>query len=216
MENKKFVMSFSGGKDSVLALYRMIKKGYTPIALLTTVKKNQDESWTHGINNEFLTKVSKSLGIDLMLVECGVGEYEKEFENKLMEAKQKGASFCAYGDIDIEEHKKWDIDRCKAAGMEAIFPLWQENREELVYEFIDSGFIATIKKVNLNNLDESFLGKVLTKELIQQIKDTGSDACGENGEYHTFVSDGPLFTTQIEFRKEKITLDENYGHLHIV
>ena len=100
--------------------------------------------------------------------------------------------------------------------MNAEFPLWQEDREKLVYEFIDNGYKATIKKVNLDNLGEHFLGKVLTKELIQDIKATGSDACGENGEYHTFVSDGPLFKNPIEFKIDKITLDKNYGHLDII
>ena len=216
MENKKFVISFSGGKDSVLALHRMVKKGYTPVALLTTVKKNEDESWTHGINHDFLKKVSESLGIDLITVECDVNEYENEFERKLLVAKKKGASMCVYGDIDIEHHKQWGVDRCNAVGMVAEFPLWQESRENLVHEFIDSGFKATIKKVNLNNLGKDFLGKVLTRELIQEIKETGSDACGENGEYHTFVSDGPLFKNPINFKQSKVTLDENYGHLHII
>ncbi len=214
--NEKFVMSFSGGKDSMLALHRMIKNGNTPVALLTTVKKNQDSSWTHGINNDFLNKVSESLGIELITVECEVEEYEKEFEKKLLEAKQKGANICVYGDIDIEHHKQWGVDRCNAVNMNAEFPLWQEDREKLVYEFIDNGYKATIKKVNLDNLGEHFLGKVLTKELIQDIKATGSDACGENGEYHTFVSDGPLFKNPIEFKIDKITLDKNYGHLDII
>ena len=214
--NEKFVMSFSGGKDSMLALHRMIKNGNTPVALLTTVKKNQDSSWTHGINNDFLNKVSESLGIELITVECEVEEYEKEFEKKLLEAKQKGANICVYGDIDIEHHKQWGVDRCNAVNMNAEFPLWQEDREKLVYEFIDNGYKATIKKVNLDNLGEHFLGKVLTKELIQYIKAPGSDACGENGEYHTFVSDGPLFKNPIEFKIDKITLDKNYGHLDII
>lgn len=216
MENKKFVISFSGGKDSVLALYRMVKKGYTPVALLTTLKKDEGESWTHGINHDFLKKVSYSLGIDLIIVECNANEYENEFERKLLVAKKKGASMCVYGDIDIEHHKQWGIDRCKAVGMTAKFPLWQESRENIVQEFIDSGFKATIKKVNLNNLSKDFLGKVLTRELIQEIKKSGSDACGENGEYHTFVSDGPLFKNPINFKKSKVTLDENYGYLHII
>ncbi|SCG98085.1 MULTISPECIES: diphthine--ammonia ligase [unclassified Romboutsia] len=214
--NDKFVMSFSGGKDSMLALHRMIKNGNTPVALLTTVKKNQDSSWTHGINNNFLNKVSESLGIELITVECEVEEYEKEFEKKLLEAKQKGANVCVYGDIDIEHHKQWGVDRCNVSNMKAEFPLWQEDREKLVYEFIDSGYKATIKKVNLDNLGEQFLGKVLTKELIEEIKATGSDACGENGEYHTFVSDGPLFKNPIQFKIDKITLDKNYGHLDII
>ena len=215
MNNKKFVISFSGGKDSMLALHRMIKRGYTPVALLTTVKKNEGESWTHGINLDFLNRVSKSLGIDLITVECGVSEYESEFERKLLEAKEKGATICVYGDIDIEHHRQWGVDRCNAVNINAEFPLWQENREELVYEFIDNGYKAIIKTINLNNLGEEFLGEILTKDLIQKIKETGSDACGENGEYHTFVSDGPLFKIPINFEIESKILDENYGRLNI-
>ena len=215
MNNKKFVISFSGGKDSMLALHRMIKNGYTPVALLTTVKKNEGESWTHGINLDFLNRVSKSLGIDLITVECGVSEYESEFERKLLEAKEKGATICVYGDIDIEHHRQWGVDRCNSVNMNAEFPLWQENREDLVYEFIDNGYRAIIKTINLNNLGEEFLGEILTKDLIQKIKETGSDACGENGEYHTFVSDGPLFKIPINFEIESKILDENYGRLNI-
>lgn len=215
MNNKKFVISFSGGKDSMLALHRMIKNGYTPVALLTTVKKNEGESWTHSINLDFLNRVSKSLGIDLITVECEVSEYESEFERKLLEAKEKGATICVYGDIDIEHHRQWGVDRCNAVNINAEFPLWQENREELVYEFIDNGYKAIIKTINLNNLGEEFLGEILTKDLIQKIKETGSDACGENGEYHTFVSDGPLFKIPINFEIESKILDEHYGRLNI-
>lgn len=216
MDNKKFVMSFSGGKDSILALYRMIKEGYEPVALLTTAKKNEDKSWTHGISKDLLNKVSDSLNIPLIIVECDVHEYELKFEEKLQEAKNMGAKICVFGDIDIDDHKKWDEDRCKAVNLEAKFPLWQEEREKLVYEFIDSKFITIIKTVNLKYMGEEFLGKQLTKSLVQEIKATGSDACGENGEYHTFVINGPIFKSPIEFNdRGKIVLN-GYGHLNII
>lgn len=216
MDNKKFVMSFSGGKDSILALYRMIKEGYEPVALLTTAKKNEDKSWTHGISKDLLNKVSDSLNIPLIIVECDVHEYELKFEEKLQEAKNMGAKICVFGDIDIDDHKKWDEDRCKAVNLEAKFPLWQEEREKLVYEFIDSKFITIIKTVNLKYMGEEFLGKQLTKSLVQEIKATGSDACGENGEYHTFVINGPIFKSPIEFNdRGKIVLN-GYGHLDII
>lgn len=215
MENK-FVMSFSGGKDSTLALYRMIKKGYEPVALLTTIKKDADKSWTHGISNKLLQQVSESLEIPLLKVECDVCEYEKEFEKILKKSKELGANICAFGDIDIEEHKTWDTERCKKAGLEASFPLWQEDRESLVYEFIESGFTTIIKTVNLDYLNESLLGKKLTKEVVSEIKSTGADACGENGEYHTFVIDGPLFKEKIYFKNKGIVIERNYGHLDII
>lgn len=215
MAKEKFIMSFSGGKDSILALYRMIKKGYEPIALLTTVKKNQEKSWTHGLGKEFLHRISKSLDIPLLLVECDVNEYERKFEEALIKAKDMGATMCVFGDIDIELHKKWDVDRCKNAGIKAELPLWQQNREDLVYEFIDSGFTTIINKVNLKYMGIEFLGKELNREIIDDIKSTGSDACGENGEYHTFVVDGPLFKNRIDFTNEGIVKDINYAHLNI-
>ena len=215
MTKEKFIMSFSVGKDSILALYRMIKKGYEPIALLTTVKKNQEKSWTHGLGKEFLHRISKSLDIPLLLVECDVNEYERKFEEALIKAKDMGATMCVFGDIDIELHKKWDVDRCKNAGIKAELPLWQQNREDLVYEFIDSGFTTVINKVNLKYMGIEFLGKELNREIIDDIKSTGSDACGENGEYHTFVVDGPLFKNRIDFTNEGIVKDINYAHLNI-
>lgn len=216
MYNNKFVMSFSGGKDSTLALYRMINKGYIPIGILTTIKKDKSKSWTHGITNKLLEQVSYSLNIPLIKVECDVIEYENEFENALRKAKNMGANICVFGDIDIQEHKEWDIKRCENTGLEAVFPLWQEDRELLVYEFIDSGFKTIIKTVNLNNMGSEFLGKILTKEVVKDIKQTGSDACGENGEYHTFVIDGPIFKKAIEFENKGIIIDGNYGYLDII
>ncbi|MDU2686604.1 MAG: diphthine--ammonia ligase [Paeniclostridium sordellii] len=211
-----FIMSFSGGKDSTLALYRMIKKGYKPVALLTTLKKNKGKSWTHGITNSLLEKVSKSLKIPILKVECDIDEYETEFEKALIEGKKMGAQICVFGDIDIEEHKQWDILRCENTGLKAKFPLWQEDREKLVYEFIDSGFTTIIKTINLKYLDEKYLGKVLDRSVVKEIELSGADICGENGEYHTFVINGPLFSQPIEFENKGKVLENGYAHLDIL
>ncbi|MFR6017181.1 MAG: diphthine--ammonia ligase [Paraclostridium sordellii] len=211
-----FIMSFSGGKDSTLALYRMIKKGYKPVALLTTLKKNKGKSWTHGITNSLLEKVSKSLQIPILKVECDIDEYETEFEKALIEGKKMGAQICVFGDIDIEEHKQWDILRCENTGLKAKFPLWQEDREKLVYEFIDSGFTTIIKTINLKYLDEKYLGKVLDRSVVKEIELSGADICGENGEYHTFVINGPLFSQPIEFENKGKVLENGYAHLDIL
>ena len=196
--NNKFVLSYSGGKDCILALYRKIQKGCIPVALLTTVKKSKSETWTHGLSYDLLEQVSKSLELPIIYVECEASEYEFKFEEKLKEAKKMGATSVVYGDIDIELHKKWGIDRANNVGMNHEFPLWGENREKLVHEVIDNGFKAVIKKVNLDYMSNDFLGKILTKELITKIKGTGADVCGENGEYHTFVIDGPIFNYKID------------------
>lgn len=213
--SKKFVMSYSSGKDSTLALYRMIKKGDEPIRLLVTMDSKSGISWFHGVPENILNKVSKSLDIPLMVVKCEGEEYQNAFEKALAKAKEDGAEACVFGDIDLEEHRIWCTERCDSIGLEAIFPLWQEDREKLTYEFIDSGFKTIIKKVKLEFLNEDFLGEVLTKELVQKIKETGADPCGENGEYHTFVYDGPIHKFKVEFMPNGKTLNDHYGYLDI-
>ncbi|WP_455539004.1 Dph6-related ATP pyrophosphatase [Terrisporobacter sp.] len=208
MKNK-FVLSYSGGKDCILALYRKIQEGSVPVALLTTVKKSSKETWTHGLSFDLLEQVSKSLDIPILYAQCDVCEYEEVFEEKLKEAKAMGAISVVYGDIDIEHHRKWGVDRAEHTGLDYEFPLWQEDREKLVHEVIDNGFKAIIKKVNLDFMSEDFLGKTLTKELIEEIKSTESDACGENGEYHTFVVDGPIFKYKIDITHEKYKIENN-------
>ena len=215
--SKKFVMSYSCGKDSTLALYRMIKNGHKPVALLITVDKKVLRSWFHGVPESLLQEVSKSLNIPLLLVKCEGEEYKAAFNKALNKAKSElGAEACVFGDIDLEAHRVWCTDRCDEANMEAIFPLWLEDREKLTYEFIDSGFKTVIKNVRLDVLSTEFLGKVLTKKVVSDIVAAGSDACGENGEYHTFAFDGPLFKYPIRFKENGIITNETHGFLDIV
>ncbi|MBP1888477.1 uncharacterized protein (TIGR00290 family) [Clostridium moniliforme] len=212
---EKFILSYSCGKDSTLSLYRLIEKGYIPVGLIVTVNKNEDKSWFHGIPSDILDKVSEALSISLIKVNCIGEEYEKAFEEALNKGKAMGARFCAFGDIDIDRHRTWCTDRCNNVNMEAKFPLWQEDREKLTKEFIDNGFKSIIKCCNDTELDESYLGKVLTHSLVEKIKKTGADPCGENGEYHTFVYDGPIFKNEIGFKIGEKFKNNNYNHILI-
>ena len=214
---KKFVVSYSCGKDSTLSLNRMIKAGHTPVALLVTVDKKVLRSWFHGIPDKLLKDVSKSLDIPLVLVASnGKENYGETFVEALKKIKEEmGAEACVFGDIDLMAHRTWCEDKCEKAGLEAIFPLWEEDREALTYEFIDSGFKTVIKNVKLSILGEEFLGEVLTKDVVERLKAAGSDACGENGEYHTFVFDGPLFKERINFETGDNILTETHGFLDI-
>ena len=213
---RKFIMSYSCGKDSTLALYRMIKNGHIPASLLVTVNKSENRSWFHGVPEALIKKVSNSLNIPVILVESKGDNYASTFTEALIHGKKNlGVDSCVFGDIDLEEHRTWCTDRCNEAGIEAIFSLWQEDREELVYEFIDSGFKTVIKNVKLQCMGEKFLGKILTRDVVKDIKGTGSDACGENGEYHTFVYDGPIFKYPIKFKTNGIVKNETHGFLDI-
>ncbi len=214
---KNFVVSYSCGKDSTLALYRMIKNGHKPVALLITVDKKILRSWFHGVPQNLLEEVSKSLNIPLLLVKCQGEEYKDAFIKALKKAKEElGAEACVFGDIDLEAHRTWCTDRCNEANIEAIFPLWLEDREKLTFEFIDTGFKTVIKNVRVDVLSTDFLGKELTRPVVSDIVKAGSDACGENGEYHTFVFDGPLFKYPIRFKENGVITNETHGFLDIV
>ncbi|GAA0078385.1 diphthine--ammonia ligase [Clostridium sp. CTA-5] len=215
MKNLKFVISYSGGKDSMLSLYRMLKKGYKPAALLVTFDKNNN-SWFHGIPKELFQKTAEALDIPLLEVNCPNGDdYSIEFSRALKNAKKLGIDLCVFGDIDIEAHKSWCLERCNEAGMMGEFPLWKEDREKLTNEFLEIGFSTVIKKVNLNLLNKEFLGLTLTKEIVNNIKEMGCDPSGENGEYHTFVFDGPIFKEKVNFRIIKKETSGDYGYLII-
>jgi len=189
----KFAMSYSCGKDSALALDKMIQGGHEPVCLVVTVNAAEGRSWFHGADDALLAKVSDALGIPLVTARCVGDEYNEAFETALSRASEMGAEACVFGDIDIEGHLEWNRSRCAAADLECIMPLWQMTRKAAVDELLAAGFTARVKCVDKAWLDASFLGEVLTDALLERIAATGADICGENGEYHTFVSDGPIF-----------------------
>lgn len=216
MKKSKVVVSFSGGKDSTLCVYRALKENYHVIGLISTFADENDTCF-HKIPKAVLKEVADSLNIPLIEVNCSEGSvYEEEFEKALLYAKNQGAEFCIFGDIDIEDHRKWGLDRCSNIGIKGLFPLWNENREELVNEFIDSGFKAVIKKVNLNFLGMEFLGEILSEDIVSEIKKSGADPCGENGEYHTLVFDGPIFSKKVQFQVVGTEKAQNYGYLNVL
>lgn len=213
---KKFIASYSGGKDSVLAIHRAIEQGYEPVVFIITYNTDKNRSWFHGIPEEVLESVSKSVEIPIKIIKTSGEKYEENFEKALKYGKDLGADFCVFGDIDIEAHKEWCVNRCENVGIEWLFPLWQEDRKKLVYEFIDSGYTANITVINKDMLDDRFLGKKLSKELLEEIENEGADVCGENGEYHTFASAGKLFKHRVEYSLGEIIHENNYGIVPIL
>lgn len=216
MKGIKFVASYSGGKDSVLALYRAIKSGMDPVALIITYNTDKERSWFHGVPKEVLDSVSQSLALPIWLIKTSGEKYAENFEKTLTKAKDIGAKVCVFGDIDIEEHNEWCSKRCENVGLEPYFPLWNESRKSLVYEFIDSGFTATLTVIDNSRVDEEFLGNTLSRRTAERLEQSGIDVCGENGEYHTFVSAGPLFKKEIQFKFGEKIVDHNYSVMPIL
>lgn len=195
---EKVCVSYSLGKDSTLALYRTLKtKKVTNLVI--SVNENDLRSWFHGVDYELIELVSKSLNIPVILAKSKGEDYRERFIEALEQSKQLGAMACVFGDIDIEEHYTWCNEVCRDAGLKSDFPLWQENRRSIVEEFINSGFKAKIKTVSKqHNIKPEFLNQTLTHDVITEFEQLGIDVCGENGEYHTFVYDGPLYSFPID------------------
>lgn len=184
----KFSVSFSGGKDSTLAIKRMLDQGNDLVALIVSTKKGQDLSWTHNLEHRYFEDVGQILACKVIFTRAGLEDYEIQFEEALKTSKDLGAQACIFGDIDIEGHLNWNRARCKRVGLECIHPLEYEDRQAILEEFLKTGLEARIVKVNEDYLDKSYEGRLLDKGLIDYFKENDLiDACGENGEYHTRV-----------------------------
>lgn len=217
-KDRGFALSFSGGKDSTLALYRCIKAGMKPTALITTIDPEGKRSLFHGITPEVLNALASCLGIPVIKAECTSKDYEEKFVQALLQAKEMGAEILAFGDIDLEGHRSWGEARANQVGLLPLYPLWNEGREKLTHEFIDSGFKAYIKLVEMKYLDDTFPGRILDRETVQQIKERGADPCGENGEYHTLVFDGPIFKRPIDIKlgqRGRLSYGEEFNYSYI-
>ena len=203
-KSMKFIMSYSCGKDSTLALHYMIRDGHEPVGLLVMVNQEMDRSWFHGVDWDLLKKISESLQIPLIPCVCKGEEYHIALEKGLEEGIKLGAEACVFGDIDIEDNAQWCKQRCDAKGLKWIFPLWHRGRKELVQEFIDLGYTALIKCVKNDILPQKLLGKPLDEESIALMQQAGADICGENGEYHTIAVNGPIFNIPVETECKEI------------
>ena len=215
MRGMKFIASYSGGKDSVLSIYRAVRAGLDPVGLITTYRTDAIYSWFHGMSEDLMQRASNSLAIPLTLIRTTGERYTFNFEEALVEACDRGVQVCVFGDIDVEAHLEWCTKRCENTGLTPYLPLWGEARKSVVYDFIDSGFSSVIKIVDTTRLPESFLGRTLTKETVDEIEQHGADICGENGEYHTFVYDGPLFSKKVDFSIKGQTMWDKYAALEL-
>ena len=205
----KFAVSFSGGKDSILALHEMVEAGHQPVALLVMYREDAGRSWVHGIEPDLLSAIGDALGLPLIRWGAKAETYNEDMEHALEQARNLGARACVFGDIDTPGHREWDEARCAKLGMEAILPLWGRDRVAAVRKTLDLGYRCLIKCIRNDILPESWLGTPLDHTHIDQMLALGVDACGENGEYHTVVVDGPLFRHPVATENRGlVTLDQ--------
>lgn len=209
----QFIASFSGGKDSVLALYKAMKLGEA-IGLIVMLEEEGKRSRSHGMPPEIIHAQAKSIGLPIYTAASSWTTYEEVFVDLLEKAKNKGAEVLVTGDLDMPEHGCWHEKVTNLAGLKLCMPLWNTGHREAVEEFIKLGFVTVIVTVNLSlGMREEDLGRTLTLEYIEELEARGIDPCGEGGEFHTTVIDGPIFKNPIPIRKCDILKDGEYAFL---
>ncbi|ANF51063.1 ATP-binding protein [Chryseobacterium glaciei] len=199
----KAIFNWSSGKDSALALYKTLKEDRFEItSLLTSVNEEFQRISMHGVHVDLLKQQASSLEIPLMTMqipkEPTMEQYREIMISTMDTIKSKGNMHSIFGDIFLEDLRKYREEQLQSIGMEAVFPLWKQNTSSLINEFLDLGFKTIVTCVNETYLDKSFAGRIIDKDFIKDLPEN-VDPCGENGEFHTFTFDGPIFKNPIEF-----------------
>lgn len=210
---EKVVFTWSGGKDSTMALYELLKTdSYDVVSLMTTVAQGYDRISMHGVRIGLLEQQAVSIGIPVDKIYISQAssneEYESKMKDRLAHYRQQGINTVIFGDIFLEDLRKYREENLAKAGMKALFPLWKRNTAELAGAFIGLGFKSVITCVDTKVLDKKFSGRDYDRQFLSDLP-SGIDPCGENGEFHSFAYGGPLFQKEIPFSRGECVLRDN-------
>lgn len=199
----KAIFNWSSGKDSALALYKILQEDKFEItSLLTSINHEFQRISMHGVHVSLLGQQAESLGFPLIKMEIpkepSMEEYRQIMSETMTKIKSQGVTHSIFGDIFLEDLRKYREDQLQSIGMKAVFPLWKQNTIDIIHEFLDLGFKTIVTCVNETHLDKSFAGRIIDENFIKDLP-KNVDPCGENGEFHTFTFDGPIFKNPIEF-----------------
>lgn len=202
MIKPKAIFSWSGGKDSSYCLHKVLQENMFDVKyLLTTVNANFKRVSMHGVREELLDMQADSIGIPLLKVMVSEGtnmEYEKQMESLLLKAKSEGIETVIFGDIFLEDLRVYRENNMAKVNMKAAFPIWKTNTNYLIEDFIAKGFKTITCCVNDGYLNKDWAGKEINQSFVNDLPNN-VDACGENGEYHSFCYEGPIFKKEIKF-----------------
>ena len=209
----KIVAAWSGGKDSCFACYKALQEGHEVVNLLIMMSDPSISNF-HMIRSDMLDAQSQAIGIPIAKWTTTPDTYEQEFKKALLQMKAKGVEGIVTGDVfDVALHEAGWLDRiCKEVGLIPVRPLWHRDTQQILEEFINASFKATVVRIVTNLLSMDWLGREINKKFLDDLLKLGTiDPCGEHGEFHTFVTDGPLFKkTRIEIlESEKVKLNGN-------
>jgi uncharacterized protein (TIGR00290 family) len=204
--NTAIYCSWSGGKDSSLALNLAIQGGARPGLLVTMLTEGGERSRSHGLRRELLEAQAASIGVPIAFAATTWDGYEEALTAELVAARRRGLRRGVFGDIDIDSHREWVERVAAAAGTTAVHPLWQRDRAELMHAVLDLGFRAVVVAVRDGVLPTSLLGETIDAAMLAEFGRAGVDLAGENGEFHTCVVDGPIFSHPVEVDRGETVL----------
>lgn len=212
---QKAIFNWSGGKDSALALFNVLEHDQMDIqSLVTTVNKDKARISMHGVRETLLDLQAKSIGLPLKKIQLSempsMDEYELQMRTMLEFFKSKGVTHSIFGDIFLEDLKAFRDSKLGEVGIEGVYPLWKQETYEIMDQFISLGFKSKVVCINTKSLESSFLGRELDYQFLKDLP-SDVDVCGEHGEFHTFVYDGPIFSSPVPF-KEGETVYKNYSN----
>jgi diphthine-ammonia ligase len=205
--------SWSGGKDSCYALMMAKRSGHHVKALVNMMNENGEISRSHGLPHSILQLQADAMHVPLVTQPTSWNDYETHFVQSLKTIKEiYSVETMVFGDIDLQQHRDWEEMVCSKAGMQAMLPIWKNDRSELITKMLDEGMKAIIVSCN-TNMGEHFLGRTLSNELVKELQAIDVDVCGENGEFHTVVVNCELFQNPIQLPSHTTILHNNYWFL---
>jgi len=211
-----YISSWSGGKDGCFACYLALGEGYRISYLVNLISQEFKRVSFHGTEARLIQLQSQSIGIPLLQKETTRNGYEQEFKEAVQSLLPNGIEGMVFGDIYTQEHKDWVERVCGELGIEAVEPLWNKNTEKVLTDFIDAGFEAIIVSAKAELIDGDWIGRRVDRKFLAYLKAKNIDSCGENGEYHTLVVNGPLFSRRIEIVESRTINRDNHWLLDTV
>jgi uncharacterized protein (TIGR00290 family) len=208
---------WSGGKESSLSFYKAQLSGIKILFLLNMLSEDGRRSRSHGIDAECLRQQSRAMGVPIIQRETSWENYEQQFKHEVSGLKEKSVETGIFGDIDLEGHREWVERICRELRIEPVLPLWQEKREQILEEFIATGFKAIVVATQAAHLGQEWLGRQIDREFVKDLQARDDiDLCGERGEYHTFVFDGPIFARPVVFTPGAKILKDDHWFLEMI
>jgi len=215
LSGRRFFCSWSGGKDCCLAFHKAAELGAVPHSLVTMLREDGERSRSHGLPVSVLKAQAEALGVRLITRATSWDGYRAAFLDALTEVRSDGVDLGVFGDIDMEDHRKWVSDICSEVDIEPLLPLWMQERETLLEELLSSGYRTMIIAVKEQALDPRYLGRSLSQDTIRDLGFEGIDLSGEAGEYHTVVTDGPIFKRPLRIEKGAVASKDGYSFLEV-